>query len=326
LKYSRPKYHSLIAIRDQTLHLGSAAIVQLACSGFYDRRADRDPNLNLTRAANIFRDSHPAPLTDILTQIQRDVGLNLREGMAPIPSLEDYFNRHPDERDFVRNFDVSAFIRDEGYRNRTLLSLRTFLEEARLIGHAQNPADIYHFDLNQNTPAEIAYQNRLKELLKNAFLEIYRTPALSQCLDKDEDLGKDLLEMLDGSTYIPLTTYTQYKELLEEIQCPPWFTGNLVLYNERQNQLIAARNKIMPLSENDKNELVKRILRGSDHELSDDLKEIYLDITNLAPALYQGPLMTKVYIDPFANDGDVMVTQNLFQTVCQEAIAEINVQ
>jgi len=324
LKNPNLTYYTLNAVADHTLHIGSAAATQLTLGLILDRVAGRSPHSAVVRTVNLFVDSHPDLLIDLANQIQTDFELNLRGRMREIPHWEAFLNGHPDDRAFIETFDFTRLLREEPYRIRTADLARRFLHQARLVGAAAPGDDPLRFDLNQNTPQESAYQNRLAGMLKASFLEIHRTPALARCLDKEGDSGADLLEMLDAATYVPLTAYTQLKELEQPIECPAAFSANLTRYNERRAQLIEARNELLTLTPEEKQRLVEKVLKGSDANVEEKLQGLYRKIGVLAAPLYQGPLMTKTAINlRHADDGNIIDVWNLFQKACQEAIAEL---
>ena len=156
-------------------------------------------------------------------------------------------------------------------------------------------------------------------------MEIHKTPDLSQCLDQPGNSGTELLELIDAGIYIPLTTYTQYKELLQPLQCPEQFTGNLCFLAPRHTKLAAAKQQVEALDDAGRALLVQKILRGADFELGrEDVKNCYLIIAGLAVPLVNGPLMTKTAINLNGGAENLIVTTNLFQKSCQDAIAQIN--
>jgi len=325
IKNPNLKFQTTNAVLDHVLHIGSAGFIQCTFGAVLDRSAGRSAQLAITRSINLFSDSHPDLLNDIGMQLQEDFDINIRARMRQIPGLEPYLNRHPEDRDFARDFNFQTLLQDSAYRLRAGAMLQRYLAEMDIIQPQVDGADALNIDLNQNNIAESAYQRSLADLLKASFLEIYRTPDLYHCMDKDGQMGNDLLEMMDAATYVPLTTYTQYKELLRPIQCPsPFVTRNLRLYDQRRAQLIAAKAQVEQLNEGQKRELVQKIFRGSDVVAAGPVQAAYLSISRLAPPLYQGPLMTKTAIDLHAvENGDVVQVRSLFQKACQDAIAEI---
>lgn len=262
-------------------------------------------------------------LNDVMTQIQNDFDLNLRAIMRNIPTLEEYLNRHPEDRPFVENFNLQTLIQDPAYRQRVGEFGQRYLLEMHLIGQGAQGADALRIELNQNTPEEIAYQERLKGLLKGAFLEIHDTAELSDCLDRGNP-GAELLGVLDPTIFPPLTAYTQYKELLEPIQCPAQFAGNLVQFAPRRAELIAAQNSLRELNDGERQSLVQKLLRGGNFQVTERVKQRFIAINKLAAPLLRGPLVTKVAIDlNNLGHGELIDAKNIFNTACQEALAEI---
>lgn len=319
-------HYTANAVIDHAIHIGSAGFIQCTVGASIDKSAERSPQLAITRTLNLLSDSHPNLLNDIGTQIERDFDINIRRRIEQVPSLEEYLNRHPDQRRIIENFNIHLLLNNQNYRQQVVLFGRQYLEESGIIGNQPDQFNPLRFELNRNTGEESAYQEHLARLLKNSFLQIYRTPELYHCLDKDGTEGNDLLEMMDASTYVPLTTFTQYQELLQPLICPRQFSGNLVRYNQRRNDLTAAREQILALNEVQRGELVQKILRGADVAANGAVQAAYLSIHQLAPALYKGPLMTKTAINLQAVEGggEMMDVRNLFQKACQDAIAEIN--
>jgi hypothetical protein len=322
LKNPNLRYHTAYALADHILHLGSAGFTQAFIGGILDQRAGRSPQETLARTVNLLSDSHPDVLNDIVAQIQNDFDVNLRERVRAIPQLADYLNRHPQDRDFVDNFNLMSVFNDQQYRERAGQFVHGFLNEAQLVQPGE--AHPLRFELNQNTPAETAYQERLARLLKDSFLEIYRTPELARCLDRNGETGTQLLEVFDATTFPPLTAYTQYQELLGDIQCPAQFTGNLVRYNARNQELLAAQRLVRVLNDEQRQNLVQKLLRGADFEAAAPVQVVFLAINRLAQPLVQGPLVTKVAIDlGNIQNGNVIDERNLFQRACREALQEV---
>lgn len=325
LKNPNLRFFTPNVLGDHALHLGSAAFSQGLIGGIIDQRVNRNAQETIQRTQNLIRDGHPDMLNDVINQLQIDFNLNLRERMGAVPHLEDFLNRHPQDRQFVQNFDLRNIIESPAYRQRAAEFVQRFLADMQLVRPGAVGANALRIELNQNTPEEIAYQNRLSHLLKSALLEIYRTPALSHCLDRDGDLGTDLLEMRDAGTFTPLTVYTQYKELSEPIQCPERFSGNLLPFNPRRAELTAAQNALNGLNDDEKRGLVQKILRGADVVAEPRVQAVFLAINKLAAPLMQGPLITKVAIDlrNIERGEQPMDAANLFQKAYREAIAEI---
>lgn len=327
LKNPNLKYHTNNALVDQALYLGSAGFTQMTFGTAVDLAAGRSPQMAFERSLNLFVDSHPDLLNDIMTQIQRDFGLNLRERMREIPHMEAFLNRHPEDRDFIHNFNFTRLVNDQVYRRRAGEFLHRYLEEARVVRPQADEVEVnaLRFELNVNSAEEAAYQNRLGTHVRTAFLDIHDNPAFARCLDSGQYPGKDLLEMFDASIYLPVAGYAQYKELLEPIQCPVQFSGNLTDFNTRRQLLITAQNKVNLLTPDQRGRLVEKILRGSDMHTQGPVQEAYIDISFLAAALHRGALMTKTAIDlREIEGGNVLDVRNLFQKACQDAVGEIN--
>lgn len=306
------RYHTINAAADHAIHIGSAAFV----ISFLDRSPSSE------RLVNLLHDSHPTLLEDLLDQLQSDFGIDMRGRVTENPTLSDYLRRHPEDRNFVQSFDFRRLSREVNYRRETLELLRRFLVDIRLIRAGQPMGNMNTLEFNQNNSDEGNYQDRLGALLKHSFLEIYRSPELSHYLTKDQ------LENMQGEIFVPLTAYTQYKELLGEIGCPPRFSRHLERYNSRQRDLIAAKRQLATLTTDQKSALVRKILCGSSFSVTGEVQELYLKISGLATPLYQGPLMKKHALNlgtlGQGNFGRAFETQDLVQKACQEALAEIN--
>jgi hypothetical protein len=306
------RFHTVNAAADHAIHIGSAA--------FAISFLDRSPSSE--RLVNLLHDSHPTLLEDLLDQLQSDFGLDLRGRVTENPTLTDYLRRHPEDRNFIQSFDFRRLSREVNYRRETLELLRRFLVDIRLIRAGQPLANMNALELNQNNSDEGNYQDRLGALLKHSFLEIYRSAELSQYLSKDQ------LANMQGEIFVPLSSYTQYKELLGEIGCPPRFSRHLERYNSRQRDLIAAKRQLDTLTTDQKSALVRKILCGSSFAVTGKVQEVYLKVSELANPLYRGPLMKKHTLNlgtlGQGNFGQVFETQDLVQKACQEALAEIN--
>lgn len=319
------KSHTLNAAIDNGIHLGSAAFIQSTWGALLDRNAGRNRDLFAQRTLNLLADSHPGLLNDFVVQIQRDFDVNMRDRVGQLPNMATYLRGHPEDRDFIHAFNFYNFANDREYRQRSLAVLGRYLEIAQVIRPRAEEAAGLRFELNQNTQAEKDYQDYLAHTLRDAFIEIHQNDELNGFLDKGDDKGKDLLEMIDASTYVPLTAYTQYKELLAPIACPEQFTGNLARYASRHADLLAAKEKVDALTDEESERLVEKILRGSDFQAEGSVQEAYMAISALATPLYQGPLMTKTSIDFGSQDPANMIsTTNLFQKSIQEALAIVN--
>jgi hypothetical protein len=314
------RYYSPVAIADHALHLVSAAVIQNSVGGVIDRLAGRSSIETNQRILNLGLDGHPHMLNDLLAQFNRDFSIR-PEQFRNIPSLEAYLTRHPEDRVFLSQFSFGR-LQDPIYRQRTRECAERFLAEVGLAG----PGGGLRVELNQVTPAEAAYQERLANRFQTAFLTIHDTPALASALDGDGYTGAERLVMLDASTFPPLTTYAQYLELRDPIDCPERFTGNLAPFSTRRAQLLAAQESLNRLSEEEKAALVQKILRGSDIAATPAVQAVFLSISRLAAPLTQGPLVTRVALNLnniIRNESPVDAT-NLFQRGCQTALEEIN--
>ena len=319
--------HTPRALIDHGIHLVIAALVQTTVGAVLDRAVGREDRSSVVRLLNLFWDSHPALINDVITQVQRDLNLNLRSKMGRTPHVENYLNRHPQARAFVNEFRIQS-LRNRDYRLRTLAFIREFLVETQLVQPGEDP------NLLEFNTTETVYQEALVRHLKNAFIDIYKNPALAKCLDsidKDGNVdqqGQTLLKDQDASIYGPLTSYAQYKELLEPVACPDQFIGNLARYNNRRADLIAAKRQIDDLSRNDRTRLIQKILRGGHYTpqeekaISGPVKKAFLSIGKLAHPLHQGPLMLKMGLN--LGGGDIIARKNLFQKAMREAIDEVS--
>ncbi len=325
LKNPNLTYHISSAIVDNALYLGSASFAQCLFGPAMDFAAGNDIRSFITRTTNLLRDSHPYLLNDLLAQIQRDFELNFRERLGEIPRLDEFLSRHPQYRPLVTNFNFQTLINDRAYRNQTAHLFRALLADMGLVLPAPEGASALYFELIPSTEQERRYQNRLVHLLQHAFLKIHQKPALSGCLDQEGHTGQYLLEILAASTCIQLTTYAQYEEILQTLlYCPESFSPNLACYNPRREQLVAAKAKVMALSDAQKQNLEQKILRGSSYQTEGAVQEAFLAISALASDLYQGPLMTRTALNlERIQGGDIVEVRNLYQTACQGAISQL---
>lgn len=311
---------------DQALYLGTAVGVHLVFGTLFDVEAGRDRNLSIQRVGQMVLQHVPHVAYDLLSQVQRDFDIDLSHRIAQAPQLQAYWNEHPHDLQFLRGLQWQRLTHDEAYQAQAAEILRRILERGEVVGAAQNNQPAL-FELNPATPAVAAYQERLKGYLKAAFLEIYRTPNLVSCLDREGESGKELLKIPDAAVFMPLATYAQYKEICEEIQCPERFNAELRRYDSRREQLLATRQKVLLLGDQGQSLLQQKILRGADLQVPDNVQEVYREIAALADPLVAGPLVTKVALNIRAHDLSQLVEfANIFKSACDEAIALVEQQ
>lgn len=321
LKMPIIEYYTRNALRDYFIHISSAAITQGVIGASIGNPSEE---VMKKRILNLFTDCHPSMLNDMLTQLLRDVHVSFSSKMREIPTMEEYYQRHPETREFVQDFDIRCLLSNPQYQNKAMLLLQEFLREIELLSPAVSGADPALFFLNRNSPKESQYQDHLTNLLKASFSEIYATPSLHRMLDQRDQDGKELLMTLDSTICIPLAAYMQYKELLSPVQCPEEFTGNLVQYNQRHTHLLSAKALVDALSPQQKERLAEKILRGADVQAEGPVQQAYLPICALASGLYQGQLMSRIAINlRELNEGNFIQTRSLFVKACQDALAEI---
>jgi hypothetical protein len=281
--------HSMVALYDWGARFCAAAMTQIQIGGWMDRSAGRN---NEPRILNLLFETLPEFGQDMVHQIQNDLGVRLPE----LPALQEYLSRHPEDRRFIEEFDFHDLHQAAAFAQR-------FLADARLV-HI-NRDDPLRFELFVNPQGVADYQEHVAQLLKGAFLELHNTPALSQHLEG----GAQSLAEMQASIFTPLSAYTVYKELRQEIQCPEQLA-------ERRQRLLAAKAAVDGLSDEDRNTLVQRIL-GAEVSETAQVHEAYLKINQLAPDLYHGPLLKKPVLDV----NHMQMEVDLFQRSLQEAFA-----
>lgn len=317
--------YTVQALMDYTLYLGTAGAVQHWAGIYLDPLAGRDPDLAVTRPLYLLVDNYQMVGNDIVHQIQYDFNITLRSEWRQTPALQAYLVNHPQDREFIASFDLRRMFTDRAYRGNAIDGVMRFLRESRVLNQA-NISDGNLFDLNQATKQESDYQNHLANTLKEAFIEIHSDDTLSSYLDEEGSKGKERLEVIDAGIYTQLATYTQYKEILGPLLCPSSFTTpNLRQYNGRHQELLSLKTDLATFTEQQKVDLVRKILQGADFAVTDPVQVVYNKIGQLVSALTQGPLMTRVSLDLRALDnGDqIMQSRNLFQNACQEAVAAV---
>lgn len=320
------RLHTVQALIDYTLYLGTAGLVQCLAGTYLDRLAGRDPDLAITRPLHLLLENYQMAGNDIVHQIQYDFDITLRDELGQNSPLQAHFTRHPEDRELLASFDFRRIFTDQTYRRDVLVRVRSFLLESGWVNRAAEGENL--FDLNQNSKMESDYQTHLAKTLKEAFIEIHSNDTLSSYLDQQGgSTGKERLEAVDGGIFMPLATYTQYKEALGPVHCPASFTSsNLHRYNERRKELLSLNTDLAAFTSQQKTDLVRKILQGSDFTVTDQkIQDVYNKIGQLAEALSQGPLMTRVSLDLNAldNGGQIMQSRNLFQNACQEAVAAV---
>ena len=192
--------------------------------------------------------------------------------------------------------------------------------------------------LNTLALNEADYQKHLLATVKLAWLEIYNTDSLVQCMSEKNvpiservNNGKEALTSFGSNTYIPLANYAQYKELLsDEIKCPAAFESrDLRQYDSRLQKLQEAKTKLSALNQAQNLTLVNKLLLGDDFNLATSghtleeqaaIQILFKAIGDLAGTLHQGKLMSQAAINVSTGEADY---RNLFQLACQEAASSI---
>ncbi len=192
--------------------------------------------------------------------------------------------------------------------------------------------------LNNNYKIDRTYQNQIKDLIKNSFLELHDKSDLAKMLsDKDikpEEAQKNGQEKLEAFHAVnPLANYVQLKELESSIECPKEFTSSsLHALNTRHDKVEAARKQLRELNLNDKERgiLVEKLLRGGDFDVkaqgldekrADLFQKLCNDIGDLSIDLYKGPLTSQRILD-FAEPSGSKV-KNISQEAYNEAMEVI---
>ncbi|PIS02982.1 MAG: hypothetical protein COT85_02840 [Chlamydiae bacterium CG10_big_fil_rev_8_21_14_0_10_42_34] len=315
------RYHTPVVLCDQLFHLSSAIITHATIG----RSVQQNPEVSNLRIVNLIINRNSYALEDLLSSLQQDFNIHLRDAFSSLLQEDGEFAMSEDDRNFIHDLEFLRLYNDPEYLRESSQQVLRILNELGIIEPNEMNESLY--DLNEQSPEVASYQNRLASLLKDSFIEICNDPT-SETADENGQTRKELFLVLDGSIYFPLTYYAQYKELLEPIDCPTNFRGNLREYNERRQTLIAAKRLIDGVIENNlEKDLIQKILRGSDYDAEVLVQEAYLQISSLATPLSQGPLMNKSFLNTDAIEGgafaDLIVTKNLFQNACLEAVTEV---
>lgn len=312
------KYYTAIAACDQGFYLGSAMIAQAYFGVCLDKAAGRSERCTEVRAQNLFREIGVEALRDCIEQLRHDI--NFRLAANNIASLDEYFAQNPDDLATLQRFNLENIRTNIQYQTEFRGFVFRLLAAMQIGTMSENNLS---FDLNQYGEEEKEYQEYLKGLLMTSIIDVYKNR--SQLLDDaGKETGKERIEAIDAGTYMPLTNYAQYRELLTTIGCPSVFE-NLPEYDGRRERLLALRSRVQELSPPEREQLVVKILSTKDVDLpAGELQEIFNEIGNLAQALNQGKLMTKTTLNPnLWGNGDPFQYENLFQKAYQDALAEV---
>lgn len=326
--YKQPdlKYHTQYTLLDQGFYLASGALVQQAWGNL--RGASEEAN---SRILNLFKENYPTLFEQASQQIKKDVEIDIRETVDPHMSLKTYLERHPEEREFVRNFNVWKALNDAEYGLRAKQLLKNFLVEMG-IGHS--PEDSLSIHLSRITDEEAAYQRKLIGLVHCSFTSIYVFPPNFKCLDREGKSGQERLKELDAGVFTPLARYAQSTELLQAIGCPPLFTTlNLAPYSSRRSELFRLKSRVGSFEPSRIKILQDKLLYGNRVAIEtphltqiqrQEIQEIAAAIRRLANDLQRGALMQQVVIDLENIDSvQAFQTRNLFEKACREQSALI---
>jgi hypothetical protein len=138
-------------------------------------------------------------------------------------------------------------------------------------------------------------------------------------------------------TFMQIAAYSQFKELdsADEFRCPEVFKSpDLVQFNgrpadrieSRYQLLTQARTNLRGLSEAEKNQLVKCLLKADSSTLADGSvsKQLYTAINSLAAQVHPGKLMARVVYNPNAAAMHIVENEDRFLKACQASINQIN--
>lgn len=314
------RYHTVNALKEIATHLGSAAFIQFTVGFAIDRTCNRPREFAVRRAMNLLSDSHPSILQDVARQIERDFNVHLLNRLGEIPVLDEYLANHPEDLAFLQNFNLNR-IGEPEYRLQAFHIATRFLAEMRLIFPEEAQQQDMRLEITQVSPAEKQYQDALCRVIRDAIIEVHSTEELAGYLNA-ADTGQDRIEMIDPSIIQPVLMYSQYKEITEEISCPNRFTTNrLEHFNPRRGKLLLAHAAIIRLTQEERNQLRQKILRGSDYEAQGSVQDVFLQISELYTDLERGPLITRTYID--LENVDLISNEILYKRSWQDALTAI---
>lgn len=352
------KYHSLNALGNNAVHGVSALVVQFIGYGF-DRWAGRNPVNNDTlppsaiRAIRTLIELVPAVLRDTSKGAARDFSVHIRNNQNN-PNLQVFLRNNPDYAEILNRFNLNRLRTDPAYRGDLLRLLGNYFVQAGVLnginninmnGQVQAPQaggqiDVFGVNNNEN---DKNYQDGLKTIIKNAYIELYANEQLV-CMLSDNDKA-DAEKVQSGRSNLKasvcneqLAHYAQLQEIKNEIACPETFSAQeLRAYNNRRALIQMAKTLYNELTEREKQILTEKLLKKEDFEIQGleenrkkKIQELFNDIRTLATQLPQGNLLKQNIVDirplNLGNFDGAFASLNLFQRACYEAKQEIEYQ
>jgi len=337
-----PKYQFMTTLHAHAHLVISALASQAIWGGIFNHLAGRPKSP--VALVNILSESLPTLTVDMVSAIARDFNLHLNGvHLNSMPNIQQH-------RQTVSNFTFTRLLNLE-YRQQLINLSRDYLQFTGVVlPQAQGAVtvDSNIFILNSLGSDDKKYQAHLEKLTKEATIEAYQNKDLVACFAEEGEqgdpveLGQTALEGFYPEIYIPLTNYTQLKELeLENNSCPAKFISRELLpYQDRKLKIDAARIMLQKLPKEHKDILVKKLLKGSSFDANKALENLsiektlkpeelkiqqgaiqkaYLDISALASPLHQGKLMSQLTMDLHNLNAS---SNNLFQGAIQKGIAE----
>lgn len=334
------QYHSIVTIVNEMTYMLSACISEQLFGALFNARAARAGIIRNEdvgeRGGRVLLGALPHSLMRLLSSFILDFGFFVQR--IRIGSFSQFFDAFPQHRDLVTNFSFQQ-IRDPVIRPRLIQALRDFSNHLGFtLPAAQGAANPLEVRLNNNGVNDIAYQNQLKVIIKESFIEIYKSdqyPAyLNQKTNKVEAVqdGKSDMDCFSANIYQPIAHYAQLKEIEKtDIQCPEAFTNReLHQYNARRQKLLKLQQDLRTITADEKNVLIEKLMRMSSFNLSEKItapdsqakvQTLFVGISELAGPLHQGKLMSELVLN---FDNLAATGRNLFQGACQDAYTELN--
>jgi hypothetical protein len=309
-EWGLPKLHSTATIIDHSIYMGTAALAQLFCGAVFNAIRNEVSKSPLIRANCVIIEATPSAFKDIVNSLSMDYSLITPEQPCdPETYANDFINAFPSpERDWLRDFDLQAFLRDQTLGPLFALIEQYTTQHQFIDGEAVVDSNRNEIILNPYSNPEKIYHNHLKECVKEAVHQMSEQ-GWAKFLDVDNNFeaGMDALKDFDAGVTLPLANIAQYLEITHPIRCPYRFTHpDLLDYNtpSRLEKLQLLHATLATLSENDQKLLVEKLIKLSDFSLHDRSFEreesaelIYRSICDLSGHLHCGKLLTLPTID-----------------------------
>lgn len=341
--------HTLNAFLNYLIQGISSAIGQYTNNQlglFYPKYVEEDDhpfNLTNEQEIRILFGILPAAIRDMTLGAARDFSHHLEQQH---PRFQVFIQQNPPYEVILNQFSFEQ-LRNHDYRRQLYNIFAHYFQHIQLIRAVPQQVPLEEvaplYQLNQGEKDQ-NYQNYLKTLIKNAFIQLYNTPRYLQQIsplhNENEALADGREKLMSYIATIEFAHFAQLQEIKEMIVCPDAFDAqNLQRYNERRLNLLETRRKWLELTQDEVEILHTKLLQTGNFNLNQQeiskeraafIQEIFNSIGALAGELHQGDLLSLRYVDiNLLNEGDfngAFAAQNLFQGACQEAVSEIEAE